>query len=169
MHHLFSWKWGGTSSASMLGTLMIDCDWLHHSDRNKKSIFQFHKIHNLTIFPRNSIINTQIRYHWQDDTVERGGKRQTQYGPGATGQRERQCYKRTVDSVATGAGGVQVRVSLTSRYWDGGDYGTDKQASDATDALVTHTKMIGRTRQHDHDSKRQNKGTLSRDWSLDTE
>jgi len=31
-------------------------------------------------------------------------------------ERERQWYKRTVDSVAMGAGGVKVRVSLMSRY-----------------------------------------------------
>ena len=53
---------------------------------------------------------------WTRQYCGKGGKRQTQYGPGATGQRERQCYKRTVDSIAMGAGGVQVRVSPTSRY-----------------------------------------------------
>ena len=60
------------------------------------------------------MLNTQIRYHGQDNTAERVEK------DGLSMALEQQARERdsgaTVDSVATGAGRVQVRVSLTSRY-----------------------------------------------------
>ena len=59
------------------------------------------------------MLNTQIRYHGQDNTAERVEK------DGLSMALEQQARGRdsgaTVDSVATGAGGVQVRVSPTSR------------------------------------------------------
>ena len=67
---------------------------------------------------------------WTRQYCRKGGKRRAQYGPGATGQKERQWYKRTVDSVAMGTGGEQ-----WEWVWRAGtemDYGTDD----------TH-KMIG--------------------------
>ena len=78
---------------------MVDC-----SDQNQKYPFS----NSRTFFPEIGdiqIINTQIRYHGQDDTAERVEK------DGLGMALEQQARERdscaTVDSVATGAGGVQ--------------------------------------------------------------